>query len=241
MHDETEYEQYIRTTPLLRLQKSPEELACHDELAFQIVHQVAELWMKLALEELGLAERHIDADRLEEARTTLFRMWLLVDLLGQNFRVLETMSPKAYFTVRQQLGRGSGQESPGFNRLLDNAGRLRSALNRLLRRRGADLLALHRDPTTDPALFALTEALVDFDEGFQIFRFRHLALVKRIIGGRTPSLKGAPAELLAHGVQHAFFPELWLVREALFREYVPGPSLYGDDEPGSPPGGGEEG
>src|SRR5262245_53269778 len=41
----TDYEKYIRTEELLALQKT--QLTCHDELQFQIVHQVAELWMKL--------------------------------------------------------------------------------------------------------------------------------------------------------------------------------------------------
>lgn len=95
---------------------------------------------------------------------------------------------------------------------------------------------MHRDPASAPELFALVEALVDFDEAFQGFRWRHLALVRRIIGGRTPSLKGAPADLLEHGVRQTFFPELWLVREALFRDFTPGPSLFDEDEGSVPPG-----
>lgn len=227
---ETEYARYIRTGPLLALQKSPAELACHDELAFQIVHQVEELWMKLALHEQQQAAQLIDDGLLEAARVAVHRMYLLVELMSTQLRILETMSPRAYFTVRAQLGRGSGQESPGFNALLDTADTLRHALNRILRSREVDLLELQRDPAREPALFALTEVMVDYDQAFQHFRYRHLALVRRIIGGRTPSLKGAPAELLQHGVQQVFFPELWLVREALFRDYVPGPSLYGGSE-----------
>src|SRR5262249_28824649 len=37
----TDYEKYIRTEGLLSLQKTAAELSCHDELQFQIVHQVA--------------------------------------------------------------------------------------------------------------------------------------------------------------------------------------------------------
>ena len=43
----TDYEKYIRTEELLSLQKPAAQLTCHDELQFQMVHQVAELWMKL--------------------------------------------------------------------------------------------------------------------------------------------------------------------------------------------------
>ena len=49
----TDYEKYIRTDELLALQKTPAELSCHDELQFQVVHQVAELWMKLVGHEIG--------------------------------------------------------------------------------------------------------------------------------------------------------------------------------------------
>lgn len=227
---ETEYEKYLKTTALLGLQKPVAEQCCHDEMAFQVVHQVSELWMKLCRQELRMAVERIDAGRLVEARNTLHRMYLVVELLSQNLRILETMSPRAYFTVRAELGRGSGQESPGFNALLEEPKALRDAFRRFVQRREIDLLAIHRDPEAQPAVFAVAEALIDFDAAFQHFRYQHLALVRRIIGGRTPSLKGAPAELLEHGVKHSFFPALWGVREALFRDFVPGRSLYDEDD-----------
>ena len=230
---ETEYEKYLKTTELLGLQKPVAEQCCHDEMAFQVVHQASELWMKLCRHELRLAVERIDAGKLVEARNTLHRMYLLVEQLSQNLRILETMSPRAYFTVRAALGKGSGQESPGFNALLEEPAALRDAFKRFMQRREIDLLAIHRDPALQPDVFAVAEALIDFDAAFQHFRYQHLALVRRIIGGRTPSLKGAPAELLEHGLKQSFFPELWGVREALFRDFVPGRSLYDDDDAGA--------
>ncbi len=73
-------------------------------------------------------------------------------------------------------------------------------------------------------LFQLAEGMLDFDEYFQRFRTDHLALVRRIIGGKTPSLKGMPAELLAQSATTELFPELWSVREAIFKKFVPGTS-----------------
>ncbi len=221
----TEYERYIRTNELLALQKQPGELSCPDELAFQLVHQVEELWMKLALHELARVCSLLDEDRLTEAVGLLRRVHVLEELMSSQFRVLHSLSPRAYFDIRAGLGHGSGQESPGFNRMLEAPTELRPAFQRLLKRRGVELLALHRDPASDPELFTLTEALVDVDQAFQDFRYQHLALVRRIIGGRTPSLKGVPAELLEHGVKQVWFPELWLVREHLFRDFTPGPPL----------------
>src|SRR5260370_8412486 len=43
---ESTYERYLRIPELLSLQKSESELAHHDELQFQVVHQVFELWWK---------------------------------------------------------------------------------------------------------------------------------------------------------------------------------------------------
>ena len=40
------YERYLRTEELLSLQKPEDELVHHDELQFQIVHQVFELWCR---------------------------------------------------------------------------------------------------------------------------------------------------------------------------------------------------
>lgn len=230
---ETEYEKYIQTTPLLGLQKPAEALSCHDELAFQIVHQVEELWMKLVRHELALAMAQVDAGRVSEATRTVQRMHIITQLMAQNMRILETMSPRAYFTVRAVLGKGSGQESPGFNALLEEPKALGAAFMRLTRSREIDLLAMHREPSRYPEVFALAEALIDYDEGFQNFRYRHLALVRRIIGGKTPSLTGSPAEMLAHGIKQNLFPELWYVREALFRDFVPGPSLYQSEPEGA--------
>ena len=43
----TDYELYLNTPALLACQKDYKDLANRDELQFQIVHQVEELWMKL--------------------------------------------------------------------------------------------------------------------------------------------------------------------------------------------------
>src|SRR5512135_1462218 len=60
----SDYEKYIRTEELLALQKAGEQLSCHDELQFQIVHQVAELWMKLIEHEIVFA-----GEKLREGHT----------------------------------------------------------------------------------------------------------------------------------------------------------------------------
>ncbi len=92
----------------------------------------------------------------------------------------------------------------------------------LLERRGVDLYAVQMNPDAHRDLFQLSEALIDFDERFQRFRYDHLKLVQRVIGGGTSSLKGIPAEILEGSLRHRFFPELWDVRERIFAEFTPG-------------------
>lgn len=218
----TEYERYLRVPELLGLQK-PEEARTHeDELLFQTVHQVEELWMKAADDEITRLTVAMDADKLEAARAGLHRIFILEKLMAEQMRLLETMAPVAYFAIRKGLGHGSGLESPGFNRLLRSSKKVIDAFDRACVRHGVTPEVLVKDPATHRPLWAISEAMIDVDEAFQHFRYRHLALVKRIIGAGTPSLKGNPIELLENNAKKMFFPTLWRAREALFSDFTPG-------------------
>ncbi len=215
----TDYEKYLRTEELLRLQKRPEELCCHDELQFQTVHQVAELWMKLCEHELAELREALRKDQPIQAVRTLERVRRVQQLLIDQLALLDTMSPRDYMTIRNALGRGSGQESPGFRRLLAIPAEIWPDFAALLERRPTQLRDIYEDPRRHPDLFAVAEGLVDFDQALQAWRARHLLLVYRIIGAGTPSLKGKPSDLLAEGARHRFFPALWEVRDELFAEW----------------------
>jgi tryptophan 2,3-dioxygenase len=218
----TDYERYLRVPELLSLQK-PEEARTHaDELLFQTVHQVEELWMKAADDQISRAVAAMDADDLEAARHDLHRIHVIEKLMAEQMRLLETMAPLAYVAIRKGLGHGSGLESPGFNRLLRNAKKVLDAFDRACQRHKVTIEDLVCDPSKHRPLWAIAETMVDIDDGFQNFRYRHLALVKRIIGAGTPSLKGNPIELLEGNAKKSFFPSLWRAREALFRGFEPG-------------------
>ena len=218
----TEYERYLRVPELLALQK-PEETRTHaDELLFQTVHQVEELWMKAADDEIRRACAALDEEDLELARGLLHRIYLIEKLMSEQLRLLETMAPIAYFHIRKGLGQGSGLESPGFGTLIKNSHKVDMAFERACARRSVSITEMLRDPAKDRPLFAVAEAMIDVDEAFQNFRYQHLVLVRRIIGSRTPSLKGNPIELLEKNARHAFFPTLWSGREVLFKDFSPG-------------------
>jgi tryptophan 2,3-dioxygenase len=217
----TDYEKYIRTEELLALQKPADALSCHDELQFQIVHQAAELWMKLITHELGGVCAALAADRGAQAQAGLERVTRLQRLLLEQMDLLDTMAPKDYMTIRTVLGNGSGQESPGFKTMLRLPGEaVWPAFSALLERRGVALRAIYEQHDEHFELFRLCEALTDYDQLLQLWRQRHLMLVYRIIGAGTPSLKGKPSELLERGMKQRFFPALWDVRDEVFAEWT---------------------
>jgi len=63
--------------------------------------------------------------------------------------------------------------------------------------------------------YEMCEKLVDVEERFQLWRFRHMKTVQRIIGYRQGTGGSSGVEFLRKAVDLSFFPELWDVRTAL--------------------------
>jgi tryptophan 2,3-dioxygenase len=215
---ETDYERYIRTVELLALQKRPDQLANDDELFFQSVHQAMEIWMKVAEFEVVKITRYLDGDRLQRAAHHLRRLSWMIDYLGDGLPILETMAQADYHEIRLALGRGSGQDSPGFNTLLAELPGLWAPFERMMERHGKkDLLAIFKDPHAagNEPLFYVAQGFIDVDKSFQQFRYVHLQMARREIGLAVKSLKGVPARNLEQGILKPCFPELWKVIEDL--------------------------
>ncbi|MCB9846279.1 MAG: tryptophan 2,3-dioxygenase [Phycisphaeraceae bacterium] len=79
----------------------------------------------------------------------------------------------------------------------------------------AVLRAIYRHPDSHWDEYEMCEKLLDVDEQFALWRFRHLKVVSRIIGMKrgTGGTSGAP--FLRQMIDHVFFPELWDVRTEL--------------------------
>jgi tryptophan 2,3-dioxygenase len=71
------------------------------------------------------------------------------------------------------------------------------------------LIEMHR---TDPEAAMVSEALVDFDEGLQEWRYRHVKMVERTIGRKMGSGGSAGAGYLASTLFNPVFPDLWAIR-----------------------------
>lgn len=211
--DMKDYGVYLAVDRLLDCQKPLSDLCTPDELQFQIVHQVEELWMKLIAFTLGEIGDHMAARETMRILTLFDRVNRIMRLMTSQLALLETMSPFDYQSIRLQLGNGSGQESPGFQTLLTISQPLwvqyKAAYLEPAGRTVADVYDIgykHDDA------YMVAEALVEFDEQFQIFRAVHIYLIHRSIGMGSKSLKGRPVELLNAGTRHRFFPELWDIR-----------------------------
>jgi tryptophan 2,3-dioxygenase len=61
----------------------------------------------------------------------------------------------------------------------------------------------------------VAERMLDFDERMQLFRFHHLKLAQRIIGGGVIGTMGTPVEVLQQRMQHVAYPELWELRNRI--------------------------
>jgi tryptophan 2,3-dioxygenase len=61
----------------------------------------------------------------------------------------------------------------------------------------------------------MSEKLVDTEERFQLWRFRHMMTVMRIIGFRPGTGGSSGVPFLRRALDTRFFPELWDVRSEL--------------------------
>jgi len=83
----------------------------HDELLFIVIHQAAELWLKLCLHELDGARRAIAADHAPQAIKMLARTVRAISQMIQSWDVLSTLTPPDYRRLREHLGTSSGFQS----------------------------------------------------------------------------------------------------------------------------------
>jgi tryptophan 2,3-dioxygenase len=213
----SDYERYLRTDELLALQKTPEERAHHDELLFQTVHQSSELWLKLAVEELGDATGHIDRDELAPALRLLRRATTCLGYVTDQLEMLNQMDPWEYQQIRVVLGHGSGFDSPGFREISHATPRIGAAFDRLLGRRGLALTEVYtrgREPANED-VHQLAELLIDWDERIWVWRFRHYSVIARALGEDTIGTQGTPVQVLGKLIAQRQLPKLWEARSRL--------------------------
>jgi tryptophan 2,3-dioxygenase len=211
----SDYERYLRTDELLALQKGPEERIHRDELLFQTVHQSSELWLKLAVAEVGEATARVEARELAAAIRMLRRACHCLRLITNQLEMLEHISPWEYHEVRKVLGHGSGFDSPGFRGVREVTPALGSAFRTALAETGLTVVELYQRGREHEELYQLAELLIEWDERVTVWRFRHYKVITRVIGANVVGTQGTPVEVLGKLIHQTFYPELWEARDRL--------------------------
>jgi tryptophan 2,3-dioxygenase len=76
-------------------------------------------------------------------------------------------------------------------------------------------LHVYRNSTTNWELYQLGEELVDLEDAFRLWRFRHLTTVQRVIGFKRGTGGTSGVGYLQAMLDTVLFPELWSIRTAL--------------------------
>ncbi|MFL6128425.1 MAG: tryptophan 2,3-dioxygenase [Mycobacteriales bacterium] len=214
----------------------------HDELFFLIAHQVYELWFKVILSELEHArDRMLDRD-VPGALYGLRRVVAVERVMVAQVETLETISPGSFAEFRDVFQGTSGFQSAQFREIeflsglkdptyLDRVTVTAAERDRLRRRLAEptlwdafqqlvgpdwpaglpDLLRTQRHTGE----IVLAEALLDHDEGFSLWRTRHVHMVERMIGRKPGTGGSSGVSYLTATLEKRFFPELWQARSAV--------------------------
>lgn len=74
------------------------------------------------------------------------------------------------------------------------------------------IATIYADPPTHWGVYETCEELVDVEDNFQEWRFRHLQVVQRTIGHKTGTGGSSGVDFLRRALDLTFFPELYEVR-----------------------------
>lgn len=243
MSDEITYSAYLELDALLGLQRPRSQPEHPDELLFIVVHQASELWFKAILHDIDGLVTALEGREAGQALWRLQRINALMRIVSAQLSSLETLPPQHFAQFRTFLGTSSGSQSVQFRaieaasglrdehfmRALEEHGEIpegvRRALTRptlqdlflqLLETAGVKLEDLYLGPGPT-VLFFLAEALLEYEQQFAQWRFKHVQLVERIIGPSTGGTGGTlGSRYLMRTVDQRFFPKLWEVRGRLF-------------------------
>ncbi|MFI4890066.1 MAG: tryptophan 2,3-dioxygenase [Steroidobacterales bacterium] len=163
------YADYLHLDKLLEAQHPLSDQ--HDEMLFIMMHQVSELWMKLALFELAEALACIRRDELGRALTVFTRVSHVQQQLLSSWDVLATISPVQFAAFRDALGKSSGFQSRQY-RLLEFM---------LGNKNAAAIRVFQTDPASHAALQAALQQPSLYDESLRYLGRRGLGIPAGVI------------------------------------------------------------
>ena len=243
MSDELTYGSYLALDELLGLQRTRSAPDHPDELLFIVVHQASELWFKAILHDIDGLIGALEARDAGQALWRVQRVNALMRIVSEQLSSLEALPPQHFAQFRTYLGSSSGSQSVQFRAIeaasglrddhfmhvLHEHGPIPEAIARALARptlqelflalidsAGVKMEDLYLGPGPT-VLFFLAEALLEYEQQFAQWRFKHVQLVERIIGPRTEGTGGTlGSRYLMRTIDQRFFPRLWEVRAKFF-------------------------
>jgi tryptophan 2,3-dioxygenase len=252
------YQSYLKLEALLGLQEPLSEFRAAEQM-FIIVHQVYELWFKQGIAQLESAIDCLNGDRIGEALFAIRQLTSLDRLMVEQIVLLERQNPRHFAAIRRHLGSASGAQSTQYRRLESLSGGppacagastepgLWTATCQLIARTGMAMPAgpgaqdaarrmrtvcqiYASDARDDVALRLLLEALLNHDESFALFRWRHAMTAGRQLGSASGTGGSAGREYLERRTLKRFYPELWDARSFLTDAVLTGTTRDGADQ-----------
>src|SRR5579872_2655702 len=163
------YGDYLNLDDILGAQKPL--TGAHDEMLFIIQHQVSELWMRLAVHEIGAARKAVAGDALQPAFKMLSRIVRIFEQLNNAWDVLRTMTPSEYTHFRGELGQSSGLQSWQYRQIEFMVGNRNPAMLRPHAHR-RDIVALLEAELSRPSLY---------DEALRLIARNGIAVPKAVL------------------------------------------------------------
>jgi tryptophan 2,3-dioxygenase len=251
LSDDVTYGSYLALDELLSLQRPRSQPEHADELLFIVVHQASELWFKAILHDMDGLIAALETHEIGQALWRLQRVNTLMRIVSEQLSSLHALPPQHFAQFRTFLGTSSGSQSVQFRaieaasgvrsetfmRLLKEHGPIPPIIQRALERptleelfirvlegAGVKLEDLYLGPGPG-LLFFLAEALLEYEQQFAQWRFKHVQLVERIIGPQTGGTGGTlGSRYLMRTIDQRFFPKLWEVRAQFFGGKHPKPA-----------------
>jgi tryptophan 2,3-dioxygenase len=238
------YPSYLALDELLALQRPRSKPEHPDELLFIVVHQASELWFKVLLRDLDTLAAALQKRDGGLALWQLQRVNGLMRIVSSQLSSLALLPPQHFAAFRTNLGTSSGSQSvqfraieaasgmrdPDFVKMLESQGPVPPLVKHWLDRpslqqmfldflmgEGTTLEDLYLGP--GPKLgFFIAEALLEYEQEFGFWRFRHAQLVERMLGPVTGGTGGSTgASMLHETTSIRFFPRLAEVRAKFFK------------------------
>ena len=238
------YGSYLHLDELLSLQHPRSQPEHTDELLFIVVHQASELWFKAILHDLDGLVTALERREAGQALWRAQRLNVLMRIVSGQLSSLESLPPQHFAQFRTFLGTSSGAQSiqfraieaasglrdPHFMQALEEHGEIPPLVSNALSRPTLQdlflrLLEAHRVTIDDlylgpgpTMLFFLAETLLEYEQQFGQWRFKHVQLVERVIGPSTGGTGGTlGSRYLMRTIDQRFFPKLWEARTRLMK------------------------